>query len=179
MSARWRCISGLLAVLVVAAPLAEAGTADEDWQAVVALDAGPQEQPRTREAAAQMVATHLARQEKALRTFLAAHPGDERVFEPKVRLARLFEIRASFENSGKALAESQRLLDELEKTATPEQRPQLDFAKVARLMRGLRPSDPAQREAILKAARQFQAAHPTDARVAGLLAMQLFLIWRR
>lgn len=167
MSARWLQI--FCALTINALPV-WAGSADEDWQAIVALDAGPQEQPKTREAAAQMVATHLARQEKALRTFLAEHPGDARAFESKVRLARLLEIRASFENSSKALAESKRLLDELEKTATPEQRPQLDFAKVARLMRGLRPSDPAQREAVLKAARQFQAAHPTDSRVAGLLA---------
>jgi len=167
MSARWLQI--FCALTITALPV-WAGSADEDWQAIVALDAGPQEQPKTREAAAQMVATHLARQEKALRTFLAGHPGDARAFEAKVRLARLLEIRASFENSSKALTESKRLLDELEKTATPEQRPQLDFAKVARLMRGLRPSDPAQREAVLKAARQFQAAHPTDSRVAGLLA---------
>lgn len=167
MSARWLQI--FCALTITALPV-WAGSADEDWQAIVALDAGPQEQPKTREAAAQMVATHLARQEKALRTFLAGHPGDARAFEAKVRLARLLEIRASFENSSKALTESKRLLDELEKIATPEQRPQLDFAKVARLMRGLRPSDPAQREAVLKAARQFQAAHPTDSRVAGLLA---------
>ena len=167
MSAWWLRI--FCALAITALPV-WAGSADEDWQAIVALDAGPQEQPKTREAAAQMVTTHLARQEKALRAFLAEHPGDERVFEAKVRLARLLEIRASFENSSKALAESKRLLDDLEKTATPEQRPQLDFAKVARLMRGLRPSDPAQREAVLKAARQFQAEHPTDSRVAALLA---------
>jgi peroxiredoxin len=167
MSARWLQI--FCALTITALPT-WAGGADEDWQAIVALDAGPQEQPRTREAAAQMVSTHLARQEKVLRAFLAEHPADERVFEGRLRLARLLEIRASFENSSKALAESKRLLDELEKTATPEQRPQLDFAKVARLMRGLHPSDSAQREAVLKAARQFQTAHPTDSRVAGLLA---------
>lgn len=170
MSARWLPTILALATLVVTALPAWAASADEDWQAIVALDAGPQEQPKTREAAAQMVATHLARQEKVLRAFLAEHSADERIFEGKLRLARLLEIRASFENSSKALAESKRLLETLEKTATPEQRPQLDFAKVARLMRGLRPSDPSQREAVLKAARQFQAAHPTDSRVAALLA---------
>lgn len=160
----------VLAALTFTAHSALAGTADEDWQAIVALDAGPQEQPKTHQAAAQMVATHLARQEKVLRAFLAEHPTDDRVFEAKLRLARLLEIRATLENSAKALAESKQLLDTLEKTATPEQRPQLDFARVARLMRALKPSDPAQREAVLKAARQFQAAHPSDPRVAALLA---------
>ena len=71
MSARWLRIICVLTTLTVTALPAWAGSADEDWQAIVALDAGPQEQPKTREAAAQMVATHLARQEKALRAFLA------------------------------------------------------------------------------------------------------------
>ena len=91
-------------------------------------------------------------------------------FEARLRLARLLQIRADFESSEKPRAEAKRLLDELEKTATPEQRPELDFAKVARLMRGLRPPDAAQRDEVLKAARRFQAAHPADRRVAALLA---------
>jgi peroxiredoxin len=152
------------------APDARAGEADQDWAAIVALDAGPQQQVETRAEAAQMVATHLARQEKALRVFLAVYPADERVFEGRLRLARLLQIRADFEGSDKPRAESKRILTDLEKTATPEQRPELDFAKVARLMRGLRPGEAEQRDAVLKAARDFQAAHPSDRRVAALLA---------
>jgi peroxiredoxin len=146
-----------------------AGTVEEDWQAVISLDAGPTGQPDSPKAAGTLVVGHLAKQEKALRSFLAAHPEDSHAFEAQLRLARLLQIRAEFEASDKLRAESKRLLDSLEKTATPEQRPELEFAKVARMMRILKRSDPAQCEDLLKAARRFQADYPTDRRVAALL----------
>jgi peroxiredoxin len=117
-----------------------------------------------------MVVALLARQEKALRNFLAAHPEDTHVFEAKLRLSRLLQIRADFEQSEKLRAEATNLLESLEKTATPEQRVELDFSKVARLMRGLRRNDAGQCQALLEAARRFRAAYPTDRRVAPLLA---------
>jgi hypothetical protein len=159
----------LVALLASQSLVLAAGDADQDWQAIIALDAGPQEQPKSAEAAAQMVVAHLARQEKALRSFIASYAQDARLFEARLRLARLLQIRADFEHSEKPRGEARRLLDELEKTATPEQRPELDFAKVARLMRGLRPSDTAQRDEVLRAARQFQASYPSDRRVGALL----------
>ena len=59
-------------IIFAAGAGALAGTADEDWQAVVALDAGPGGQPNTVESAGLLVVNHLAKQEKALRAFLAA-----------------------------------------------------------------------------------------------------------
>jgi peroxiredoxin len=147
-----------------------AGTAEEDWQAVIALDSGPGQHPQTSEAAGTMVVSLLARQERALRNFLAAHPEDTHAFEAKLRLSRLLQIRADFEQSEKLRAEATGILESLEKTATPEQRVELDFSKVARLMRGLHRNDAAQCQALLEAARRFQAAYPTDRRVAPLLA---------
>ena len=88
---------------------------------------------------------------------------------PQLRLARLWQIRADFQGNEKLRAEAARLLDSLEKTATPEQRPELEFAKVARMMRGLHRSDRAQCEELLKAAQRFEKAYPTDRRVAALL----------
>jgi hypothetical protein len=146
-----------------------AGTADEDWQAVVALDAGPAGKPDSADAAGKLVTGHLEKQEKALRSFLTAHPQDAHAFEAQLRLARLLQIRADFEGSAKLHAEAKRLLDNLEKTATPEQRPELEFSKVTRMMRALKRSDPAQCEELMKAARHFQADFPDDRRVAGLL----------
>ncbi len=160
----------ILVAFAVATAAQAAGPADEDWQAIVALDAGPREQPPTKEAVAQMVQAHLAQQERALRNFMTAHPQDARGFEARLRLARLLQIRADFDGSERPRAEAQRLLDELEKTATPEQRPELDFARIARLMRSLRAPTNAQREELLRAARQFQSAHPTDRRLASLFA---------
>jgi hypothetical protein len=164
-------LSTLLAGLIAAGLCAGAmaGTVEEDWQAVVALDAGPGAQPDSAEAAGKIVVNHLARQEKALRSFLVAHPEDTHAFEAQLRLARLLQIRADFEASDKLRAESKRILDSLEKTATPEQRPELEFAKVARMMRLLKRSEPGQREELLKAAHRFQTEYPTDRRVAALL----------
>lgn len=147
-----------------------AADADTDWQAVVALDAGPQEQPKSPEEASRMVLNHLARQEKAVRTFLVEHAGDARAFEAQLRLARLLQIRADFEQSDKPRAESRRILEQLEKTATPEQRPELEFSKLARLMRSLKPGDTAMRDSLLKAARQFQTSYPKDRRLGAVFA---------
>ncbi len=161
----------LLALLTAGRGLSwAAGDADRDWQAVIALDAGPQEQPENAAAASKMVLGHLARQEKALRGFTADHPQDARVFEARLRLARLLQIRADFEGSDQPRIEARRLLDELEKSATPEQRPEIEFARIARLMRSLSPANVAQRDEVLKAARQFQSAYPTDRRLAALFA---------
>lgn len=149
---------------------AVAGTVDEDWQAVVALDVGPSGQPDSPKSAGTLVVNHLTKQEKALRSFLAAHPEDSHAFEAQLRLSRVLQIRADFEASEKLRAESKRILDSLQKTATPEQRPEVEFAKIARMMRSLKSSVPAQREDLLKAARDFVAAYPTDRRNGFLLA---------
>ena len=165
---RWVFILG--AGLAMSLGTASADDAETDWKAIVALDAGPQEQPQTAEAARAMVLGHLAKQERALRGFLAAHPQDTRVFEARLRLARLLQIRGDFEESDKLRADGKKLLDELEKTATPEQRVELDFSKVSRLMRNLREVTPARRDGLLSAVRKFQTDHPGDRRIAALLA---------
>ncbi len=161
------CRLGILFALGVSA--ASAADADTDWKAITALDAGPQEQAQTADAARGLVVAHLAKQERALRAFLAAHPDDARIFETRLRLARLLQIRGDFEQSDKLRAAGKKLLDDLEKTATPAQRVELDFAKVSRLMRDLRQVTPARREELLAAARKFQAAYPADRRLAALL----------
>ena len=160
----------VLLLLSAAVATTRAGTADEDWQAVVALDAGPGEQPKTPDAVGGVIFNHLVRQEAALRVFLAAHPADAHVFEAKLRLARLLQIRSEFEESEKPRAEAKRLLDELDKTATPEQRPELEFSKLVRFMRTLRPSDAVQRDELLQATRRFQRDYPNDRRMGALLA---------
>ena len=165
---RWPCYLAL--VLAFGSGTALAGDAEGDWKGIVALDAGPQEQPQTAEAARAMVLAHLAKQERALRAFLAAHPRDARIFETRLRLARLLQIRGDFEESEKLRAEGKQLLGELEKTATPAQRVELDFSKVSRLMRNLRQVTSARRDELLAAARKFQADHPGDRRIAALLA---------
>ena len=163
-------LRAVLVVFALSQTAAQAGDADEDWKAITALDAGPQEKAQTPAALREMILAHLGRQERALRGFLGAHPQDARIFETRLRLARLLQIRGDFEESEKLRAEGRLLLDDLEKSATPGQRVEVDFAKVTRLMRNLREVTPARRAELLAAARKFQTAHPADGRLAALLA---------
>lgn len=161
---------GWIFALLALGAVAWAGSADEDWAAVTTLDRGPQAQARSAAEARALAVTHLDAQEKALRTFIAAHAADPRTFEARLRLARLLEIRGGFQGSEKSRGEARQLLDELEKTATPEQRVEVDFARVTRLMRGAQKSPAATRDELLRAARTFQADHPGDRRLPMLLA---------
>ena len=158
------------AVSLGLAATALAGSADEDWQAVLALDAGPPAQPRTAAEAQAAVAAHLAAQDRALRAFITAHAGDARAFEARLRMSRLLAIRGDLQNDAKTRAEAARMLDALEKTATPEQRTELDFARLSQAMRRMNAPSQMDRDALLSRARKFQAAHPEDRRLAQILA---------
>jgi peroxiredoxin len=164
-----RCAARLAAASILIGS-AWAGDPEADWQAVRALDAGPANRPRTQTEARSIALDHLQRQETALRSFLAAHPTDARVFEAQLRLARLLQMRGGFDRSEKALNESRAIMAGLEKTATPEQRVELDFAAVTRLMRTIGQPSSTRRNELLSAARKFRAAHPGDRRIAALFA---------
>ncbi len=162
------CAAVLLALLFFSP--ARAGTAEEDWQAIVALDAGPQGKPRTSEEARNVTLAHLAGQERGLRAFVAAHSGDARAFEARLRLSRALQIRADLTGAPEPRAEATRLLAELSKTATPAQQPEVDFAKIAAFMRSLGQPTSEQRATLAAMARRFQSDHPSDRRLAALLA---------
>ena len=158
------------AIISLLALGARGGDVETDWKAVTALDAGPPEHPTTTEAARMAVLNHLVRQEKALRAFLVAHPEDEHAFEAWLRLSRVFQFRGDMENSENMRTEGRRILAELEKTATPAQRTELDFSKITQRMRATQQPTQANREELLALARKFQADHPDDRRVPSLLA---------
>ena len=160
----------IVLALLCAVPLARAGTVEEDWKAVVTLDAGPPGEPKTQEEARARALGHLEKQERALRAFLAGHAEDEHAFEARLRLSRALQIRADFTNEEKLRTEGRKLLDEIDRTATPAQRVEVDFARITALMRALRQPTREQREELLAAARKFQGDHPADRRVAALLA---------
>lgn len=160
----------LILALLCAVPIARGGTVDEDWKALVSLDAGPAGEPKTQEEARERALGHLGKQVRALRDFLAAHAADERAFEARLRLSRALQIRADFTGEERLRAEAKKLLDEMDRTAAPAQRAEVDFAKIAALMRALRQPTREQREELLAAARKFQGDHPDDRRLAALLA---------
>ena len=167
--ARFRIFLGF-AFLSLFALDARAGDADTDWKEVTALDAGPREHPTTTEEARMTVLNHLLRQEKALRAFLVAHTQDSRAFEAWLRLSRVLQFRGEMEGSEKMRADARRILSDLDKTATPTQRTELDFSNVTLRMRAIQQPSQANRDELLALARKFQTDHPDDRRIASLLA---------
>jgi len=164
------CSRLLITAFALCGAASLAGDAASDWEQILALDFGPQAQPRNHAESRAAAVGHLAKQEKALRSFIAEHPSDTHAFEARLRLARLLYLRGDVEGSEKAVAEGARLLDALQKVATPEQRAEVDFVRVSQRMRTTRRPTAAQREQLLAAARAFQRDHPADRRVALLLA---------
>lgn len=163
-----RCAAVFIVWLVLCG--AAWAAADEDWQALIALDAGPQRKPANAVEAQTITLNHVAQQEKALRGFVAAHPADPRSFEARLRLARLLALRVDLQGGEGVSKEAQQILTELEKTASPEQRVEVEFARISQTMRAMRKPTAQQRDALLGRVRRFQAAHPTDVRLGALLA---------
>lgn len=159
----------LAALFLLAGGVLRAASPGEDWRAIVALDAGPQQQSRTAEEARAAAATHLALQEKMLRAFLTAYPSDANAFEARLRLSRALQIRADMTGNETLRTESRRLLDEAARTATADQVPEVDFARIAAFMRTLDRTSREDRTQLLTMARAFRTKHPTDRRVPALL----------
>lgn len=159
----------LAVVLMFVAGQIWAASADDDWKAIVALDAGPQKQPKTAEEARDNAQAHLVLQERALRAFLAAYPTGAKSFEARLRLSRALQIRADVTGNEGLRTEGKRLLDEAARSATPEQMPEVDFARITAFMRTLGQSTREERSELLAMARAFRAKHPADRRVAALL----------
>ncbi|MEO8351295.1 MAG: TlpA disulfide reductase family protein [Chthoniobacteraceae bacterium] len=160
----------LIGFLVITIPSAWAADAEADWNAVIALDAGPQRKPSSAQEAQQIVIEHLGRQERALRKYLADHSASEHGFDAQFRLAGLLMMRGEVQGSQAASSEAEQILSRLEKQASPEERVDLDFVRLTQRMRAIPEPSAAERQSLLNAARQFQAAHPTDRRVPAVLA---------
>ncbi len=151
------------------AAAAWAGSAEDDWTAVTALDAGPPRQARTATEAQVAIIAHIGAQEKALRGFLTDHATDEHSFEARLRLARLLALRGEIQTDPKSSAEAARLLDSLETSATTDQRVELEFARITQAMRQMSKPTATGREQFLARVQKFQATHPDDRRLAALL----------
>lgn len=140
------------------------------WNAVVALDAGPGQFPRTVEEAKVLYTKHVVVQEGAVRRFLEAAPaGDSRLFEAQMRLARVLTIRAELEGKADIQTESARILDKLEASGSAEQRAEVGFTRISQWMRRNRFPDAVQRQELLLAVKEFREKFPSDRRVARLL----------
>ena len=144
---------------------------DEDWQHIVALDAGPTLKFSSREEARQLAIRHLDRQEEALRAFLAAYPGDARTLDARLRLAHLLAVRSDLQSRPAAYEEAMRILNDLETSeTTPKERlSDVVFARLSLHMRRVLEPTPAIRDDLLSQAIDFQKRFPGDHRIAPLL----------
>jgi peroxiredoxin len=160
----------VFAVAAMCAVSALAASPDESWRVIVALDAGPKETPKNAAEGRKIAAEHFEKQETALRAFLKQFPGETRRVEARLRLARVLQLQADVQDQKIASPEVEMLIGEAEKMAKPEHRADVEFARISYTMRSMRGPTAQQRQRMFDAARSFQAKHPTDRRLPGLLA---------
>ncbi len=158
------CLSLLFPVL------ASAQSADDDWRAVTELNTPPTQPAKTREEARTVALAHLARQEAALRRFLAQHPDDPRTVDARLRLAHLYSVRADFTGSTADTNAANEILDELARTAPERRKADVAFAQLSLSMRGIALPTDKERRAVSDAIHRFQHRYPNDRRIAPLLA---------
>ena len=89
-------------------------TPDEDWNAVVALDAGPGAKPKNLQEARALAKSHLQQQEKLVSEFLEKNPSDLRSHEARMRLASLLAAIGKMDSRQSQVDESMRLLQALD-----------------------------------------------------------------
>jgi hypothetical protein len=164
-----RTLAFLLSVLLTALPL-EAGV-EEDWSYILALDAGPKKKPATREEAALAARNHLHIQHKALERFLQNNPRDARVFDARLRLARVIAAEGKMSNDQAKVDQALELLAELEKSAGVPREKLADagFSRASLLMQSQQGSPERTRDSIVHSAQNFTAKYPGDRRGPRLL----------
>jgi len=144
---------------------------EEDWQAVLALEAGPQQQTeiRTREQARTVTLAHLAKQETSLRNFLRDHPQSPHTVDAQLRLARLLSTRSDLAENPAYFDAALRVLADALASAPEERRADLAFARIALGMHRITVPTERDREALTAQMNAFQASYPNDRRVAALI----------
>lgn len=153
------------------APAWALASVEADWQAVVALDAGPAAKPRTREEAVTLARAHFALQMQRINEFLARYPDDPRVFDAHLRRAAILAATGKMEDRQKPVDEAMKILIELEKSrsATAAQRANAGFRRVSLYLQSMKGREVEMRGPMVDAARNFAARHPGDKRGPRLL----------
>jgi len=146
-------------------------TTETDWQAVLALEAGPQKlDVRSQDQARAITLAHLAKQETSLREFLRKHPGPPHDIDAQLRLAHVLATRSNLTENAAEFDAALRLLSDARKAAPAERYADLDFARIALAMRNASASTDQGREALTAQMQTFQANYPSDRRLGSLMA---------
>ncbi|XHR29184.1 MAG: TlpA family protein disulfide reductase [Chthoniobacteraceae bacterium] len=164
----------LCAALLATLSTAQASpNAEADWQAVLALEAGPQNLAgvQAREQIRDITLSHLYKQEGALRQFLREHPESKHFVDAQLCLSRLFAVRSDFSGSAEDLQTAVQILRDGMASAPAGRRADFDFASLT-LSVGAMNNNPstAQREAFTSQVLTFRLRYPGDRRIAPLLA---------
>jgi hypothetical protein len=158
------------AALLLAAGLAIASP-DSDWQAIVAMDAGPGAKPKNIEEARSLAKAHLERHRALVLEFLEDNPADPRLPEARMRLASLLAALGKMEGRQSQVDEAMRLLQALEKekSSPASLRAEAGFRRISLLMQSLQGREIERRSDLVTAARNFQVRYPGDRRAPRLL----------
>ena len=143
--------------------------AEAEWNAVLALEAGPQTEIRTRDQARKVSLEHLAKQEAGLRDFLRKYPETPHAVDAQLRLAALLTTRSDLEGNPAYFQAALRLLTDALQSAPADRRADLEFARIALSMRRITVPTEADRTALLSQMSGFQKLYPEDRRVAALM----------
>ena len=168
-------------LLLAAACAAMAQNADQAWATIENLRKGPGVPPADApEQVVRNARAHLAKQEQALKAFLAAHPSDPRRYEAAIELAGVtadigvaLSDRNRVEQAIRSLAEVER-----DKSAPSKIRADAAFQRITTTMQTLnmaaaaRPGETGSaRNLIHDSAGNFASRYPDDRRAARLLAV--------
>lgn len=159
---------GLLLILTAGVAFA---APDDEWKAIVALDAGPGAKPKNLQEARALAKAHLGQQRRLVSEFLEKNPGDPKSHEARMRLASLLAAAGKMDGKQSQVDEAMRLLQTLEreKAAPSPVRAEAGFRRVSLLMQSLQGQESERRRDLVAAARNFQARFPGDRRVPRLL----------
>lgn len=159
------CAVFLLSVALVCA------TPVDDWNAIVAMDAGPASTPENVEQARQLAAAHMARHKVLIEDFLKKNPYSDRAFDARLRLAAILAATGKMEKKQSLVDESMLLLQKLErdKSAALTKRAEAGFRRVCLLMQSLQGQESARRGDLVAAARNYKVRYPGDRRAPRLL----------
>lgn len=144
---------------------------DSDWEAIVALDKGPSAKPTSMEEAKSQAVAHLARQRRALESFVESFPGDDRVVDARIRLASLQATSGKIDGKQSRIDDAMRRFSAIEsdESISREQRAEAGFRRVCLLMQSLDGMEAGRRGDFVNAARNFEGRYPRDPRVPMIL----------
>lgn len=150
--------------------LAFAGPA-EDWQAILAMDAGPKKKAATREEVQSIAKGHLLAQKRLVEQFLAQYPNSPNSFQAQLKQADLEAALGAMQSNPReieqALARYTEIADSVQAPALV--RADASFRRVGLLMQ--QPYDtPAERKKVITSeVNGFMEAFPNDIRGPRLL----------